>query len=167
VRLDSEIGGSPKRGLVPAPLLEGLLCAAFLTSDIPELLKAPLEQPQQQELKAGCIHAADIPFENAEYWQGAPTISRRMPSLLCRWFNRRSRNNSHRSSRRFAYEDCSHSRRLAYKDRCQQPQVQQGERRASLDAQHVVIGELVSGNGELATTAENNADVGFHLTDSS
>jgi len=47
-----------------------------------------------------------------------------------------------------------------------QPQGRQGERRASLDAQHVLSGGLVSANGELAITAENNANVDF-LTDSS
>jgi len=31
----------------------------------------------------------------------------------------------------------------------------------------MLSGELVSRNGELATTAENNVNVGFHLTESS
>jgi hypothetical protein len=37
--------GSPGRGLVLAPLHGALLCAAFLTSDMPELPMAPLQQP--------------------------------------------------------------------------------------------------------------------------
>ena len=41
--------GSPKRGLVLAPLHGALLCAAFLTSDIPELPTAPMQQPQAQQ----------------------------------------------------------------------------------------------------------------------
>ena len=48
-----------------------------------------------------------------------------------------------------------------------QPQGQQGKRRASLDAQRVLVGGLVSGNGELATTAEDHANVDFNLADSS
>jgi len=68
VRFDSEIEGPPKRGLVLAPLHGGLFCAAFLTSDIPELPKPPLEQPQEQkEPKADCTHAAEISFEDPEY----------------------------------------------------------------------------------------------------
>jgi len=139
VRLDSEIGGSPKRGLVLAPLLEGLLCAAFLTSDIPELPMAPLEQPQEQkELKAGCTHGADIPFENAEY----PSVQGPIPQ-----------------PQPYAYVQGPLPQPQTYvQGPLPHPQAQQGERRASLDVQHVLSGELVSGNGELATTAEKAAE---------
>lgn len=152
MRFDSEIEGSPKRGLVLAPLYGGLLCAAFLTSDIPELPNAPLEQRQKQkEPKADRIRVADFPFESAEYLQEdpcdnqtntfvtgplvQPTLPQQLPSQ-------------------------------------QQPAPLQGplsQRRAALDAQRAlpVIGEFVSRNGEFTTTAKNNAGVDFHLADSS
>lgn len=44
-----------KRGLVLAPLHGALLCAAFLTSDIPKLPMAPLQQPQDRQDEQGCL----------------------------------------------------------------------------------------------------------------
>ena len=48
VRWETREEGS-KRGLVLAPLHGALLCAAFLTSDIPKLPTAPLQQPQARQ----------------------------------------------------------------------------------------------------------------------
>ena len=44
-----------KRGLVLAPLHGALLCAAFLTSDIPKLPMAPLQQPQARQDEQRCL----------------------------------------------------------------------------------------------------------------
>ena len=150
MRFDSEIEGSPKRGLVLAPLHEGLLCAVFLSSDIPELPNAPLEQRQKQkELKADCIRVADFPFESTEYLQEDPCNDQtnafvagpRVQPILPQQFP------------------------------SQRPPVPVegplSQRRAALDAQHALIGEFVSRNGVFTTTAKNNASVDFHLADSS
>ena len=201
MRLETE--GSSRRGLVLAPLGGDLLCAAFLASDIPELPKAPLEQPQEQkELKADCTHAADISFKNLEYLQGDPcnnqanvfvpgplgqsTLPQQFPSrqpqvcvqgpipqLPARvegpivqrpapvqgplWLPQPQARVQGPPPQPPAYVQGPPS----------QPKAQQGEQRATLDAQHVLIGELVSGNDELATTVENNANVDFHPIDSS
>jgi len=183
-----EVEGSRKRGLVLAPHHDGgLLCAAFLTSDIPELPKPPLEQPQQEkELKAGCTHAIDIPFETQEYLQGdnqtnvfvtgplvQPTLPQQFPSQQRQARVRRPLPQPPARVRRPLPQPQACAQGLlsqppAYvQGPLSQPPVQQGELSASLDAQHALIGELVSGNGELTTTAENNASVDFHLADSS
>ena len=207
--MDSETEGPPKRGLVLAPLHGGLLCATFLTSDIPELPKALLEQPQEQkEPKAGCTHAADISFKNLEYLQGDPcdnqvnvfvpgplaqsTLPQQFPSQqpqVCahgpipqlparvqgpipqppaRVQGPLPQPSAHVEGPLPQPQACVQEPPPAYvQGPPSQPQPQQGERRATLDTQHVLIGELVSGNGELAATVENNPNVDFHLIGSS
>jgi len=219
VWLDPEIEGSPKRGLVLAPLHGGLLCAAFLKSNIPELPEAPSEQLQQQkELKAGCTHAADIPFENAEYpcdnrmnvFVGPlaqSTLSQQFPSqqpqvcvrgtipqprarvqgtipqpqpcvqgplpagvqgpLSLTLPQPQPRVQGPQPQPHACVQGPLSQPQAYVQVPPPHPQAQQGERRASLDDQHVLSGELLSGNGELATTAENSVDVGFHLDESS
>ena len=184
-----EVEGSQERGLVLAPCHDGgLLCAAFLTFDIPEFPKPPLEQPRQEkELKADCTRAIDIPFQTPEYSQGdnqtnvfvagplvQPTLPQQFPSQQRQARLRRPLPQPPPRVRRPLPQPQACAQGLlsqppAYvQGPLTQPPVQQGERRGSLDAQHALIGELVSGNGELTTTAENNvASVDFHLADSS
>jgi hypothetical protein len=106
-----------------------------------------LEQRQKQkELKADRIRVADFPFEGAEYLQEDPCDNQTnafvtgplvQPTL----------------PQQFPSQ--------------QPPAPVQGplsQRRAAL---HALIGEFVSRNAELMTTAKNNASVDFHLADSS
>ena len=163
-----EIEGSPKRGLVLAPLHGGLFCAAFLTSDIPELPQAPVEQPQQQkELRVGCTHAPGISFENAEYLQGDP-CDNQTNAFVTGPLVRLTLPQQFVSQQPQACVQGPLPQPLVYmQGPLSQPQVQEGKPRASLDAQHALIGEFVSGNGELATTAVNNMSIDFYLADSS
>jgi hypothetical protein len=55
VRWEIREEGSPGRGLVLAPLHGALLCAAFLTSDMPELPMAPLQQPLARQDEQRCL----------------------------------------------------------------------------------------------------------------
>ena len=200
MRLETE--GSSKRGLILAPLHGGLLCAAFLTFDIPELpVKAPSEPPQQQkELKVDCTHVADIPLETANpcdnqtnVFVGSPaqsTLPQQFPSqqpqvcvqgpvpqprvqgpLPAGVQGPLLQPPAHIQGPQPQPQPCVPGplpQPPAYvQGPPPHPQAQQGKRRASLDAQHVLSGELVSGNGELATTADNNVNAGFHLTESS
>jgi len=200
-RLDSEIEGPPKRGLVLAPLHGGLLCATFLTSDIPELPQAPLEQPQElKELKADCTHAADISFENLEYLRGDPCDNQAnafapgplaQPTLPQQFSSQQPPVCPHepipqlpaRIQGPIPQPPAHVQGPLAQSQACvQEPlpqspvyvqgplsqlQAQHGELHVTLDAQHVLIGELVSGNGEPATTIETNPNVDFQLIESS
>ena len=195
-----EIEGSPKRGLVLAPLHGGLLCAAFLTSDIPELPSAPLEQPQQdKEPKADCTHAADIPFDNLEYLQGDPRDNQtnlfvaeplaqsalpqqflsQQPQICVRGPlpQPQARVQGPQPQPQVCVQGLQPQPQVCVQGPLpqppayvqgppQQPRAQQGERRASLDAQHVLAGGLVSGNGELAATVEDHANVDFNLVHS-
>lgn len=123
MRFDSEIEGFPKRGLVLAPLHEGLLCAAFLSSDIPELPNAPLEQRQKQkELKADCIRVADFPFESAEYLQEDPCDNQTNPFVTG------------------PLVQPTLSQQLPSQQQPAPVQEPLSQRRAALDAQHALIG---------------------------
>ena len=219
-----ETGSSPKRGLVLAPLFGSLFCAAFLSSDIPELPNSPLEQQQQQkDPNADCTHTAEIPlvFENTDYLQGdrcdnqtnvfiaepltqstlpqqfpsqqsqvcaqgpmsqsPPRVQGRVPQPQACIQGPLPQPTAHIQGPQPQPQGCLQGPLPQQPVRVQgplpqphacvqeplpqlaayvqgpppQPQAQQSSRRASIDAQHLLMGELVSGNIELAASAES------------